>query len=104
MADDSAYKYYEDLSENRYYSRLISTSTNQVYQLDSIITNFDVYPYDVVTYGKQLIHRRSNVTERSLVTACQLINTVRSDNNPQGFMIKDFRVLDNRDIRSYETR
>lgn len=104
MADDSAYKYYEDLSENRYYSRLISTSTNQVYQLDSIITNFDVYPYDVVTYGKQLIHRRSNVTERSLVTACQLINTVRSDNNPQGFMIKDFRVLDNKDIRSYETR
>ena len=104
MADDSAYKYYEDLSENRYYTRLISTSSNQVFELDSIVVDFDVYPYDVLTYGKQKILRRSNVTERSLITGCQLVNTVRSDNNPQGFMIKDFRVIENRDITTYEVR
>lgn len=104
MADDSAYKYYEDLSENRYYTRLINTSSNQVFELDSIVVDFDVYPYDVLTYGKQKILRRSNVTERSLITGCQLVNTVRSDNNPQGFMIKDFRVIENRDITTYEVR
>lgn len=104
LADDTAYDYYQDLSEQRYYNRLISTNTNQVYQLDSIVSDFDSYPYQVLTYGKQIIYRRNNVTERSLVTACDLINTVRSDNNPQGFLIEDFRVIQNEDIRNYERR
>ncbi|WP_018359108.1 conjugative transposon protein TraK [Porphyromonas levii] len=104
LADDTAYDYYQDLSEQRYYNRLISTNTNQVYQLDSIVSDFDSYPYQVLTYGKQIIYRRNNVTERSLVAACDLINTVRSDNNPQGFLIEDFRVIQNEDIRNYERR
>lgn len=104
MADDTAYKYYEDMSEERYYSRLISTNSNQVYKLDSIVADFSVYPYTILTYGKQIIYRRNNVTERSLVTACGLQNAVRSDNNPQGFLIEDFRVISNEDIQSYERR
>lgn len=46
--------------------------------------------------------RESNVTERSLVTDCQLQNTSRSDDNPNGFIIEHLTILENKDIRSVE--
>lgn len=51
---------------------------------------------------RQKIVRESNVTERTLVTTCRLRNAVRSDNNPQGFLIEDLRILENKDLGSYE--
>lgn len=70
--------------------------------MDSIACNFDVYPYKAVTYARQMIIRQSNVTERSLVTRCDLINSVRSDNNPHGFIMEKFEIVENRDIRVME--
>ncbi len=40
-------------------------------------------PTSAVTYAAQMIIRESNVTERSLVTACRLLNASRSDDNPE---------------------
>lgn len=98
LADKSAFDYYKDLSEKGYYSRIISGNVQQRTEVDSIICNFDMYPYTVKTYAKQFIIRSSNVTRRNLVTSCLLVNSVRSDNNPQGFNIEKFSVLENRDI------
>jgi hypothetical protein len=53
----------------------------------------------VVTYAKQFILRESNITERSLVTRCNLINSVRSDNNPHGFTMEAFEIIENKDLR-----
>ena len=75
LADKSAYHYYVD---------------------------FAAFPYKARTYARQLIIRESNVTERSLVTSCSLQNTGRSDDNPNGFIIEQFTILENRDIRSVE--
>ena len=47
-------------------------------------------------------YRSSSVTERSLVTTCRLRNVTRSDNNPQGFLIESFTIIENRDIGQYE--
>ena len=55
-----------------------------------------------LAYARQMIIRESNVTERSLVTTCSLQNTGRSDDNPNGFIIEQFTILENRDIRSTE--
>ena len=68
-------------------------------QVDSVSCNFDTYPYKVNTYARQMIIRESNVTERSLVTRCNLLNSVRSDNNPHGFTIEAFEIIENRDIK-----
>ena len=68
----------------------------------SIRCDFDCYPYAVETFARQKIVRESNVTERTLVTTCRLRNAVRSDNNPQGFLIEDLRILENKDLGSYE--
>lgn len=102
MSDKSAYNYYNDLSEKGFYNRIISGNVNQFLQVDSVVCNFDTYPYQAVTYTKQMILRESNLTERSLVTKCNLLNTVRSDNNPQGFTLEAFEVIENMDIRTVE--
>lgn len=100
LADKSAYHYYVDLAEKGYYNRLISGNINQVVQVDSVACDFNSYPYKARTYARQMIIRESNVTERSLVTECRLQNAVRSDDNPNGFIIEHFTITENRDLRS----
>ena len=99
LVDKSAFAYYKDLTEKGYYNRIISGNINQTLQVDSVVCNFDTYPYKVETYARQLIIRESNITERSLVTRCNLINSVRSDNNPHGFTMESFEIVQNRDLR-----
>ena len=100
LADKSAFNYYRDLSEKGYYNRLISGNINQVVQVDSVSCDFNSYPYKARTYARQMIIRESNVTERSLVTECRLQNAVRSDDNPNGFIIEHFTIMENKDLRS----
>jgi conjugative transposon TraK protein len=99
LVDKSAFGYYKDLQEKGYYNRIISGNINQNLQVDSILCKFDTYPYKIATYARQLIIRESNITERSLVTRCNLINSVRSDNNPHGFTMEAFEILENKDLR-----
>ena len=99
LVDKSAFAYYKDLTEKGYYNRIISGNINQTISVDSVVCNFDHYPYRVAAYSRQMIIRESNVTERSLVTRCNLINSVRSDNNPHGFIMENFEVIENRDLR-----
>lgn len=75
LADKSAYNYYSDFAEKGYYNRIIAGNINQVLKVDSVVCNFDSYPYQARTYAKQMIIRASNVTERSLVTTCRLLNS-----------------------------
>jgi len=98
LADKSAYNYYSDYVEKGYYNRIIAGNISQVLQVDSIVCNFNDYPYNIRTYARQMIIRQSNVTERSLVTVCRLTNSSRSDDNPNGFIIENFNILENKDI------
>ena len=88
------------MAEKGYYNRIVSGNINQIVQVDSIACDFDSYPYKAVTYAKQMIIRESNVTERSLVTRCNLINSVRSDNNPHGFIMESFEITENKDLNT----
>lgn len=99
LSDKSAFNYYKDLSEKGYYNRIISGNINQTIQIDSVNCNLDVYPYQIATYARQMIIRESNITERSLVTTCKLLNSVRSENNPHGFTIEAFEIRENKDLR-----
>ena len=99
LSDKSAFNYYKDLSEKGYYNRIISGNINQTIQIDSVNCNLDIYPYQVATYARQMIIRESNITERSLVTTCKLLNSVRSENNPHGFTIEAFEIRENKDLR-----
>ena len=100
LADKSAYNYYSDFAEKGYYNRIIAGNINQVLKVDSVVCNFDSYPYQARTYAKQMIIRASNVTERSLVTTCRLLNSSRSDDNPNGFTIEGFTIIENKDLQT----
>lgn len=98
LSDKSAYNYYTDFSEKGYYNRIIAGNINQVLQVDSVVCDFNNYPYVAKTYARQMIIRESNVTQRTLVTQCRLSNASRSDDNPNGFIIEGFNILENKDI------
>ena len=100
MADKSAYNYYHDFAEQGFYNRIIAGNINQTVRVDSVVCDFDSYPYQVRTFARQTIIRESNVTERTLVTECRLMNSSRSDDNPNGFQIRNFTIIENRDIRT----
>jgi conjugative transposon TraK protein len=100
LVDKSAFAYYEDLQEKGYYNRIVSGNINQTVQIDSVALGLEGYPYTATTYARQRIIRESNITERSLVTRCNLINSVRSDNNPHGFTMERFEIIENRDLRT----
>lgn len=100
LADKSAYNYYSDFVEKGYYNRIIAGNITQVVKVDSVVCDFNNYPYIAKTYAKEVIIRQSNVTERSLVTTCRLTNASRSDDNPNGFIIEGLTILENRDIQT----
>ena len=102
LCDKSAFDYYKDLAEKGYFNSAISGNVNQRVEIDSIQCDFKVYPYTVTTYARVFIVRPSNVTERSLTTTCTLQNAVRSDNNPQGFLMEHFVVRENQDLQTYK--
>ena len=98
LSDNSAYNYYSDFAEKGYYNRIISGNINQVCNVDSVVCDFNNYPYTAKTYARQMIIRQSNVTHRSLITVCRLTNSSRSDDNPNGFIIEGCTILENKDI------
>ena len=102
LADRSALSYYRDLMEKGYFNRLIAAGIIQSVEIDSLQCDFDTYPYRVRTFGRQKLMRESTITERSLVTTCRLVNATRSDANPQGFMIEQFTIVENKDLGTYD--
>ena len=96
LSDRSAYAHYRDLAEQGYYNRIISGNMSQRIGIDSVKCDFNSYPYEVVTYARLSIIREKSVTEG------RLLNSTRSDNNPHGFILEAFRVVENRDIRVYD--
>lgn len=102
MADRSAVAYYNNLAEAGYFNRLIAANIMQLTQVDSMICDFETYPYRVKTYARQKIIRESTVTERSLITTCRLVNSIRSNANPQGFLLENLNVVENKDLQTYE--
>ena len=100
LSDESAKKEYKNLKENGFYNEVISGNVSQNILIDSVSLNFNTYPYLAVCYGKIEVIRTSSVTLRKLVSQCALRDVVRSDNNPHGFLIENWQVIDNTDIKT----
>ncbi len=103
LADDSAKQVYDNLKENGYYSGVISGNISQTVGIDSIILDMHSYPFYFRCYATEKIIRPTSLVTRNLLTEGWLRNTSRSDNNPHGYLIERWRILDNTDIKS-ETR
>jgi conjugative transposon TraK protein len=99
LADGSAKREYDDLKETGYYSGIIAGNISQEIAIDSIALDMTSYPYYFRCYASEKIIRPSSQVTRDLVTEGWLRNTSRSDNNPHGFLIERWAILDNRDLK-----
>ena len=99
LADGSAKIQYDNLKENGYYSNIISGNVSQDVDVDSIVINLNSYPYYFKCYAQERIIRPTSIVTRDLITEGNLRNVTRSDNNPHGFLIEKWDILENKDIK-----
>lgn len=100
LADGSARKEYERLQEQNYYRDIIAGNVSQRVNVDSIYVDMGSEPYAFQCWLTLTITRTSNITLRALVTEGHLRTVSRSDNNPHGFLIEDWRPGEPRDIKT----
>ncbi|MBS1525307.1 MAG: conjugative transposon protein TraK [Bacteroidetes bacterium] len=98
LADNSAEKIYNDLQEQGYYANLIAGNISQRLDIDSVAVDINRYPYYFRCYGEETMTRATSIVTRSLVTEGYVRNVSRSDNNPHGFLIERWVILENKDL------
>lgn len=96
MADGSALKQKQGMDESGFFNDVVSTSATCTIICDSI--KLDERARKFVYYGTQTIRRPSRTIRRTLITTGGLINTPRTENNPHGLLITNWRTLKNIDL------
>ena len=96
LVDETGLAQYNTLKEKGFYSNIMGTSAVFSIYCDSI--KVDMQNMDFTYYGRQRIERRSSILTRELVTAGQLKRVPRTDNNPHGLLIVNWRTLLDKDI------
>jgi len=100
LADWSAKKQYDNLKESGYYTNLITANISQQIEVDSIAVSTKDYPYYFHCVAHEKLIRTTSIVTRNLITEGWLRNVARSDNNPHGFLIEKWMILDNRDMKT----
>src|SRR5574344_562176 len=96
LVDETGLAQYNTLKEKGFYNNIMGTSAVFSIFCDSI--NLDEKKMEFTYYGRQRIERRTNILTRELVTAGKLKRVPRTDNNPHGLLIVNWRTLLNKDI------
>jgi len=96
LVDETGLAQYNTLKEKGFYSNIMGTSAVFSIFCDSIKLDMDKMEFQY--YGRQRIERRSNILTRELVTAGSLKRVPRTENNPHGLLITNWRTLLNKDI------
>jgi len=99
LADGSARRVYEGLKESGYYNGVIAGNISEEIAIDSIALDVRQYPVPFHCYATEKIIRPTSLVTRNLVTEGWLRNTGRSDNDPHGFLIERWAILDNHDLK-----
>ncbi|TDN39859.1 conjugative transposon protein TraK [Hymenobacter sp. UV11] len=94
LADNSAKREYENLKEKGFYNDLIAANISMEITVDSVVLSKN-RPFSARTYAHQRLIRATSITNRDLVSDCTLRDVTRSENNPHGFMMENWRVLQN---------
>ncbi|MGF7036935.1 conjugative transposon protein TraK [Mucilaginibacter lappiensis] len=100
LVDESGMQQYNDLKEKGFFNSILSSSSVLTLQTDSI--SLDVTKKYFRFYGKLKIDRRSSTVVRSLITEGYLKDIPRSDNNPHGVLITNWKTLENKDLEDVE--
>ena len=100
MADESAKQAYDNLKEAGYYNNLVSGNISQTIEVDSVQVDINQYPFYFKCFATEKLERSTSIITRSLITQGYLRNVPRSDNNPHGFLIEKWEILNNQDLNT----
>jgi conjugative transposon TraK protein len=100
LVDESGVAQYNNLKENGFFNSVLSSSSVITLQTDSI--SLDVSKQYFRFYGRLKIDRRSSTVIRSLITEGYLKDIPRSDNNPHGVLILNWKTLENKDLENVQ--
>jgi conjugative transposon TraK protein len=100
LVDESGMQQYNDLKENGFFNSILSSSSVLTLQMDSVVLDMPRKYFRY--YGKLKIDRRSSTVVRSLVTEGYLKDIPRSDNNPHGVLICNWKTLENKDLQDVQ--
>ena len=96
LIDDSGKQIHSKREEALYYHQLIDGSISTRVFIDSIGLSLDQNnKYQCKIYAWQKFTRSSGVTEKRIDAECSIRNVARTDNNPHGFMIEQYRLINN---------
>lgn len=96
LVDETGLAQYNTLREKGFYNNIMGTSAVFSIFCDSI--KMDKEKMEFTYYGHQRIERRTSILTRELVTAGQLKRVPRTENNPHGLLIVNWRTLLNKDV------
>jgi conjugative transposon TraK protein len=96
LVDETGLAQYNTLKEKGFYNNIMGTSAVFSIFCDSI--QFDKGKMEFSYYGRQRIERRTSILTRELVTVGQLKRVPRTENNPHGLLVVNWRTLQNKDI------
>ena len=104
LADGSAKRVYDNLREAGYFNNLVSANINQQVQVDSIRLDMSGYPYGFTCYATETLVRATSTVMRRLVTQGKVSDLkTETDNNPHGFLIQGWQILQNEDEKKEGT-
>lgn len=104
LADESVKMTFERLKEDSFYQKLIQTNTNQKVVVEDVEVDMKKYPYKVRTIFKVIQERATNKITRLLASEASLVDVTRSEVNPQGFLLRNFRITQRSDAKEETIR
>lgn len=104
LADACAKTQYDNLKESGFYSNLITGNISQQVSVDSIKLDINQYPFAFQCFATEHLVRSTSTVTRSLITQGFLRNVPRSDNNPHGFLIERWQIVQNQDTGTQNTK
>lgn len=96
LIDETGLAQYNALKEKGFFNNIMGTSAVFSIFCDSI--QLDEEKMEFTYYGRQRIERRTNIMMRQLVTSGSLKRVPRTENNPHGLMITNWRTILNKDL------
>jgi conjugative transposon TraK protein len=96
LVDESGLKQYNTLKEKGYFNQILASSAALSIKTDSI--KVDLEGYRFTFYGTQRIERETSILKRAIVTEGSLRDVPRTENNPHGLIITDWKTKENKDL------
>ena len=96
LIDESGLKQYNNMKEKGYYNTILASSATVTIMTDSVVMDMTNMSFEY--YGTQRIERETSILKRQLVTSGKLRGVPRTENNPHGLIITDWKTILNKEL------